>query len=69
MFYQSSKYNDNSPELAFDGDVTTCSATGFTKGSWWKVDLGEDVAVKGVHLTGEGQKERPFLMGTVIHEI
>ena len=53
LFYQSSTYQFQDGFLAMDGRVDTCSSTGFTAGSWWKVNLGEEKTVKSVHIVGK----------------
>jgi len=50
---QSSVYNEHTSELAVDGDVSTCSLTGYETDSWWVVDLGQSVEILGVHVVGK----------------
>jgi len=51
--FQSSTINDNTADLALDGDRQTCSLTGFEVGCWWKVDLGQTMAVSGLKIQGK----------------
>ena len=39
--------------LANDGDLTTCSLTGFHTQPWWKLDLGQLMKVMGISVTGK----------------
>ena len=49
---QSSLFNDAVAELAMDGDVNTCSLTGFQRGAWWVFDAERKINVTGVSIRG-----------------